>query len=133
MDAKTIGSAIAKLRKTSGMTQQTLAQKLDVSDKAISKLENGQGYPDITIIPKIASLFGVTIDRLMLGEKKGITIAGTMLADIVKNIDVYPKVGMLSKMSNISLAVGGCVPNTAINLSKIEHTTGAVSSSTISL
>ena len=121
MDAKTIGSAIAKLRKTSGMTQQTLAQKLDVSDKAISKWENGQGYPDITIIPKIASLFGVTIDRLMLGEKKGITIAGTMLADIVKNIDVYPKVGMLSKMSNISLAVGGCVPNTAINLSKIDR------------
>ena len=121
MDAKTIGNIIAKLRKQSGMTQLELSHKLDVSDKAVSKWENGQGYPDITAFPRLASLFGVSIDYLMLGEKKGITIAGNILADIVKNIDVYPKAGMLAKVSDISYAVGGCAPNTAINLAKIDR------------
>ena len=44
MDAKSIGSTIAKLRKRSGLTQQTLAKKLDVSDKAVSKWENGVSH-----------------------------------------------------------------------------------------
>ena len=121
MDAKSIGKTIANLRKKSGMTQQTLAQKLDISDKTVSKWENGQGYPDITIFPMLAALFGVTIDYLMLGEKKGIAIAGNLIADIVKNIDTYPKKGMMAKVSDISYAVGGCVPNTAINLTKIDR------------
>lgn len=120
MDAKTVGRIIAGLRKKCGMTQQTLADKLDVSDKAISKWENGQGYPDITVFPKLASLFGVTVDYLMFGERKGIAVAGNFIADIVKNIDTYPKPGMMAKMSDISYAVGGCVPNTAINLAKID-------------
>ncbi len=121
MDAKSIGSTISKLRKKSGMTQQTLAQKLDVSDKAVSKWENGQGYPDITVFPNLAALFGVTVDYLMFGEKKGIAIAGNLIADIVKSIDTYPKMGMMAKVSEISYAVGGCVPNTAIDLAKIDQ------------
>lgn len=121
MDALNIGNTIAKLRKKSGLTQLALAQKLDVSDKAVSKWENGQGYPDITVFPKLAALFGVSIDYLMLGEKKGIVIAGNILADIVKNINAYPQIGMLTHVSDISYAVGGCAPNTAINLAKIDR------------
>ncbi len=120
MDAKTTGSIITKLRKKSKMTQQTLAQKLNVSDKAVSKWENGLGYPDITVFPKLASLFGVTVDYLLFGEKKGIAVAGNIIADIVKSIDTYPKKGMMARISDISYAVGGCVPNTAINLRKID-------------
>ena len=56
----------------------------------------------------------------MLNNKKGITIAGNVLVDIVKNIDSYPKPGMLSYISDISYAVGGCVPNVAIDLAKID-------------
>ncbi len=52
---------------------------------------------------------------------KGIAIAGNILTDIVKTIDCYPKMGMLSNISNISRGVGGCVPNTAINLKKIDN------------
>lgn len=121
MNAKSMGKTISNLRKKSGMTQQALAQKLDISDKTVSKWENGQGYPDITILPMIAALFGVTIDYIMLGEKKGIAIAGNLIADIVKNIDTYPQVGMMAKTFDISYAVGGCVPNTAINLTKIDR------------
>lgn len=121
MDAKSIGRTISKLRKKSGMTQQILAQKLDISDKTVSKWENGQGYPDITVFPRLAMLFGVTVDYLMLGEKKELVIAGNLIADVVKTIDTYPQKGMMAKVSDISYAVGGCVPNTAINLAKIDR------------
>ncbi len=121
MDAKTMGNNIALLRKAAGMTQSDLAQRLDISSKAVSKWENGQGYPDITTLPVLASVFGVSIDYLMLGEKRGITVAGNILVDIVKNIDLYPKPGMLVKLNEISRAVGGCAPNVAIDLAKIDR------------
>lgn len=56
----------------------------------------------------------------MENQFKGITLAGNILADVVKSIDVYPKIGMLSSISKISKAVGGCVPNTAIDIAKID-------------
>lgn len=120
MDAKSIGSTIAQLRKKKGLTQSALAAILNISDKAVSKWENGQSYPDITLFPTLASLFGVSIDYIMLGEKSGITIAGNILADVVKNIDCYPEVGMLTNVTQLTTAVGGCAPNTSINLVKID-------------
>ena len=121
MDKQSMGERIARLRRASGMTQLSLAEQLNVSDKTVSKWENGQGYPDITQLPSIATLFGVSIDYLMLGEKKGIALAGNMLTDIVKNIDCYPEIGMLAHISAISQSVGGSVPNTGIDLSKIDR------------
>jgi len=121
MDAKGIGASIASLRKKIGLTQAELAAKLNISDKAVSRWENGLGYPEVTQFPSLASIFGVTVDFLMTGERKGIVIAGNALADIVKNIDAYPNLGMLSNITSISQAVGGCAPNTAINLAKIDR------------
>lgn len=121
MDSRTVGSIIATLRRQNGMTQSALAEKLGVSDKAVSKWESGQGYPDITQFPVLAEIFGVSIDYLMLGEEKGITIAGNIVIDIVKNIEVYPSIGMLSDVTDISYSVGGCAPNTSINLAKIDR------------
>ena len=54
-------------------------------------------------------------------DRKGITIAGNILTDVVKNINIYPKVGMLANISSVSRAVGGCAPNTSINLAKIDR------------
>ena len=122
MDCKSIGATVSALRKKSGMTQWELAQKLDVTDKAVSRWENGQSYPDITLFPRIASLFGVTVDFLLRGEKKGIAIAGNLLLDIVKNIEKYPEIGMLAQINDVSYAVGGCVPNVGIDLSRIDPT-----------
>lgn len=121
MDSKTVGNTIAKLRRQNNMTQLALAEKLGVSDKAVSKWESGQGYPDITLFPMIAELFGVSIDYLMLGEEKGITIAGNIIMDIVKNIETFPQMGMLVDMADITASVGGCAPNTAVNLAKIDR------------
>ena len=64
-----IGKTIAELRKEKGWTQIELAEKLQVSDKAISKWEQDGGSPSIEFIPALAELFGVSIDYLMTGKK----------------------------------------------------------------
>lgn len=56
----------------------------------------------------------------MATMKKGITFAGTVLVDVVKQIDFYPEMGMLANITSVSQAVGGCVPNTAIDLATID-------------
>ncbi len=121
MDSKSIGMAIARLRKKHGMTQSQLASMLHISDKTVSRWENGLGYPEVTQFPVLAKIFGVSVDNLMTGERKGITIAGNILVDIVKNVDTYPEIGMLANISDVSRAVGGCAPNTAIDLAKIDR------------
>ena len=121
MNAKNIGFTIYKLRKKHGMTQSQLAEKLNISDKTVSRWENGLGFPEVTQFPILASVFGVTVDYLMIGKRSGITIAGNILTDIVKSIDCYPEKGMLANIKSISRAVGGCVPNTAIDLAKIDR------------
>lgn len=65
-----IGDIIAKLRKEKAWTQQVLADKLNVSDKAISKWESNKGDPSIEFLPKLAELFNVTIDYLMTGKEQ---------------------------------------------------------------
>lgn len=70
METKTIGSFIATLRKANGMTQKDLAERLNVSDKTVSRWEQDNGAPDLSLIPVIAELFGVTCDELLRGERK---------------------------------------------------------------
>ncbi len=53
-------------------------------------------------------------------KRKGIGIAGNILVDTVKSIDYYPEIGMLASILSQSRGVGGCVPNTAINLAKLD-------------
>ena len=59
-----IGNKIKQLRKAYNRTQESMAQALGVTSQAISRWENGTGYPDIEIIPSVANYFGVTIDML---------------------------------------------------------------------
>ena len=60
-----IGERLASLRKLNGITQTELAEMLSISNSAISKWETGQGYPDINFLPKLASVFNVTVDFLL--------------------------------------------------------------------
>lgn len=69
MEKKTMGSFIAALRKAKGMTQQDVADRLNVSNKTVSKWERDEGYPEITMLPVIAELFEVTTDELLRGER----------------------------------------------------------------
>ncbi len=62
--SKTIGQILKELRKANGMTQEQVAEALNVSFQSISRWENGLSYPDITLIPIIARLFNVSTDTL---------------------------------------------------------------------
>ncbi len=69
MNQEKIGRFIAKLRKEQNLTQQDLADKLQVTDKAVSKWENGRCLPDISFLEKLSQIFQVTIVELLKGER----------------------------------------------------------------
>lgn len=68
MDKVLIGKFIAEQRKQKGFTQKELAEKLNVTDKAVSKWETGKGYPDIEILEKLSEIFCVSINDILSGE-----------------------------------------------------------------
>lgn len=122
MDAKLFGATLASLRKKKGYTQTALAERLGLSNKTVSKWENGQGYPDIVHLTPLANLLDVTVDDLLSEKQRGITVAGTLIVDRVKNIDRFPPQGMLANILSVKRAVGGCAPNTATDLAVIDST-----------
>ena len=65
MKKKTTGEMIATLRKEHNMTQLQLAEKMGVTDKAVSKWERDLSCPDIGSIPRLAEIFGISVDELM--------------------------------------------------------------------
>ena len=65
MKKQTLGMMISSLRKEKGMTQLELAEKMGVTDKAVSKWERDLSLPDINSIPKLAEIFDVSVDDLM--------------------------------------------------------------------
>lgn len=69
MDQKKIGEFIALLRKEQGLTQKELAEKLNVSDKTISKWECGNGLPEMSGIPVLCQMLGISINELLSGER----------------------------------------------------------------
>ena len=122
MDAKLFGATLASLRRKKGYTQTALAERLGLSNKTVSKWENGQGYPDIVHLTPLANLLDVTVDDLLSEKQRGITVAGTLIVDRVKNIDRFPPQGMLANILSVKRAVGGCAPNTATDLAVIDST-----------
>ena len=73
---KTLGTMIAELRKQHGMTQLELAEKMGVTDKAVSKWERDLSCPDINSIPNLAEIFGVSVEELMQVKKTAEAPAG---------------------------------------------------------
>lgn len=70
MEKKSMGAFIAALRKANGMTQKELAERLNVSDKTVSRWEREEGAPDLSLIPVLAEIFHVSCDELLRGERK---------------------------------------------------------------
>ena len=65
---------IAFYRRKLGLTQEALAQRLGVTNQAVSKWESGQSCPDIALLPQLADLFGITIDQLFGREPKALDL-----------------------------------------------------------
>ena len=81
MNNQTFGTTIAALRKAQGMTQLELAEKMGVTDKAVSKWERDLSFPDVSSLPKLAEIFGVSVDELMQVKAAGEKMDGAEKRD----------------------------------------------------
>lgn len=104
MPKQTLGEFISVLRKANGMTQKELAGRLNVSDKAVSRWENGDSYPDLMLIPVIADIFGVTADELLSGERK--KEENILSENSEKNIGLLLKHTLSAYKSKIIISLG---------------------------
>ena len=64
-----IGEFIASQRRSKNLTQAALAEKIGITDRAVSKWERGKGLPDVSIMLDLCEIFGITVNELLSGEK----------------------------------------------------------------
>lgn len=93
---KSFGNIVSEYRKEKGMTQLELAQKLGVSDKAVSKWERNLCYPDIQTIPQLSQILGVSVDELMQIQNHSATDdKEDILSLILKAVPLAMGIGIL--------------------------------------
>ncbi len=68
MNLRKTGNFIAELRKSKGLTQKEIAEKIGVLPKTVSKWETGHGFPDVSLVTKLAEILGATTDAILFGE-----------------------------------------------------------------
>ncbi len=113
MSNKTLGETISSLRKEKNMTQNNLAEKMNVTDKAVSKWERNLSCPDVNSIPKLAEILDVSVEELLNAQIKqdnskvddiiNVSLIGVGLAmgiciivtSVLKQIDVNNAITML--------------------------------------
>ena len=84
MTSRSMGEIISTLRKEKGMTQKEIADRLGITDKAVSKWERDVAYPDTGTIPKLAEILGVTVEELM--NAKSVPVSENKKTDYVIDI-----------------------------------------------
>ena len=68
MNCQKIGELICQLRKEKGMTQKSLADQMNISDKTVSKWERGLGCPDVSLLPELSKILGIDIEMILSGN-----------------------------------------------------------------
>lgn len=123
-----IGRTIKKLRRESGMSQAELAERLGVTNQAVSKWESGRSLPDITIVPALADVFGVTADFLLGGSGEGgsdevweIHTDGYVETSLEKRMDIFLK--GLEKMPRSGQLLADAI-NTGFQLARLYRDRG---------
>ena len=71
---ETIGSRIAKYRKAKGMTQEALANEMGISSQAVSKWETDASCPDISALPQLCKILGISTDELLTGKNDAVKL-----------------------------------------------------------
>lgn len=104
MNYEKIGKFILLLRKEQGLTQSQLAEKLDVTNKAISKWERGLGAPDISLLRNLSSILKVSINEILIGEKLESITKEQSDEILVESIFLYQEKG-IKKTISISLII----------------------------
>ena len=111
MANKSMAEVIASRRRELGLTQKDLAEKLNITDKAVSKWERGIACPDTAAIPKLAQILGISIEELMTAKPAETSghLGGEYLLDLI--------------LKAVPLALGVAVAVTAI-LGELDMTSG---------
>ena len=113
MDQKRIGSFLRELRTEKSLTQEQLAEKLNVSGRTVSRWENGNNMPDLSIIVELAEFYDVDIRELLNGERKSekmnedLKETGLKMADyaeaekqlLTKRLCIFSLIGLLSLLT----------------------------------
>ena len=89
MEEKQIGLFIRDRRLALGLTQQQLADKLGITDKAVSKWERGISYPDITLLRRLADALAVSVSELLGGEREAAAVVPAAVEDVVLDTVAY--------------------------------------------
>lgn len=106
LDKEKFGEFVSKLRKERGMTQKELAEKLFVSDKAVSKWERGQSLPDITMLNPLADALGVTAAELLnCGKIEGEKVDASQVDELVEKAIELNKEPDISKRKRFKIYI----------------------------
>ena len=119
MDQKRIGSFLRELRTEKSLTQEQLAEKLNVSGRTVSRWENGNNMPDLSIIVELAEFYDVDIRELLNGERKSekmnedLKETSLKMADyaeaekqlLTKRLCIFSLIGLLSLLTALVFVV----------------------------
>ena len=103
MTSKECGNFISELRKEKKLTQKELAEKIIISDKAVSRWETGKGYPDVTSLVSLSEYFDVSVNELLAGKR--LTVEDIKETADVNLISVFEQVQKNKKQQNLQVAV----------------------------
>ena len=120
MNQEKIGKFILKLRKEKKMTQKELADKLNVTDRAVSHWENGRRLPDVVLYKTICELFDITVNELLSGEKiKKDEYQNKLEENIINTIDYSTrKINIIRNNLGIVLYLGNNPENGIAHLNE---------------
>ncbi len=87
MDQKKIGSFLKELRKQKGLTQEQLAEKFSVSNRTVSRWENGNNMPDLDILIEISDYYEVDLREILNGERKSENMDKELKETVLQAVD----------------------------------------------
>jgi len=114
MDTKKIGRFIAENRKAKGMTQKELAEKLGVSDKTVSRWENGNYMPDLSMLKPLSEVLGISLNELLSGEYISQENVAVKAEESIKSTLEYSRQKIKKSKWKMYLIVAGTVLGLAL-------------------
>ena len=119
----TMGEKIASLRKAAGMTQRQPADRMGVTDKAVSKWERNLSCPDIESIPLLAEIFGISADELINTKATGTSEKDKIIDIVFKAVPMAMGVGLvvLAFMKSIDIYSGFSMAGIAIAVMGLDN------------
>src|SRR5690554_3504084 len=116
MDNTKTGQLIATIRKSKSMTQKDIADKLNITSKAVSKWERGLSFPDVGILEKLANILDITVMDLLNGEIHAAEIIDVSTAELSVKDAVHLSKGKISKKAKTILFISAALLLIAIML-----------------